>query len=193
MMATTTQFWWNWGANAAVAVATFGAVLVALYGPTIKESRNFRKDSVRPIIVFEVIAPYNLAIRNIGKGPALDIELRLSQVHQNGGLTNLRNLIEEDRERHLLNLAENENLELGGSNNIRAYALAQDPAWQWGHRDVFAVIATYYDIHRHPYYTAALVRTLPNGTERMLVLKSTKTAFFGSGNIEKLNMTDWFK
>jgi len=36
-------------------------------------------------------------------------------------------------------------------------------------------------------------RTFPNGSERSLVMKSTKTAYYGSGNIEKLNIIDWMK
>lgn len=152
-----------------------------------------RIDSFRPVIAFEVAEPYKLAIRNIGKGPALDIELRLSQVHPNGGLTHLGNLIVQEEERNLLNLGENEEAELRGSDNVRAYALAQEASMQWGQPGVFAAIATYSDINRLPYYTVSLVRSLPSGTERRLVLKSTKTADYGSGNIEKLNVLDWLK
>lgn len=152
-----------------------------------------RIDNFRPIVVFEVVDPYKLAIRNIGKGPAIDIELRLSQVHHNGGLTNLRNLVSTDMQRDLLNLGESERTELRGSDNIRAYAFAQSPEWQWGQRDVFAAIATYSDINRRPYYTISLIRTFPNGAERKLVLKSTKTANYERGNIEQLNVQDWLK
>lgn len=152
-----------------------------------------RIDNFRPIIVFEVVDPYKLAIRNIGKGPALDIELRLSQVHQNGGLTNLRNLVTDDVQRDLLNLGESERIELSGADTIRTYAFAQAPEWQWGQRDVFAAIATYSDINRRPYYTISLIRTFPNGAERKLVLKNTKTANYESGNIERLNVLDWFR
>ena len=152
-----------------------------------------RIDSFRPIVVFEIAGPYKLAIRNIGKGPAIDVELRLSQIHRNGGLTNLRNLITNAATRNLLNLGENDRTELGGSDNIRSYAFAQSPEWQWGQRDVFAAIATYSDINRRPYYTVSLRRTLPTGAERQLVLESTKTADYESGTIEKLNTIDWIK
>jgi hypothetical protein len=102
-----------------------------------------RVDSVRPIVTFQVVGPYKVAIANIGKGPALDIEFRLSQIHETGGLTNLRNLIVQDEVRDLLNLGESERAPLpsSGSETIRQYALAQEPDWAWGQRGVFAVIA----------------------------------------------------
>ena len=62
-----------------------------------------------------------------------------------------------------------------------------------GQRDVFAAIATYADVNRRPYYTISLVRSLPDGTERHLVLKGTKTAYYGSGEIEKLKVLDWIR
>jgi|ERR1035437_209701 hypothetical protein len=180
-----------------LAVLAFTAYWILVYT---KETQRLREDafqqridSFRPVIVFELAGPYKFAIKNIGKGPALDIELRLSQVHPNGGLTNLRNFIGEEAERNLLNLGENGRAELGGSNNVRAYALAQEPEWRWGQRDVFVAIATYSDINRRPYYSVSLVHTLPSGAERLLVMKSTKAAYYGSGNIEKLNVLDWLK
>jgi hypothetical protein len=180
-----------------LAVLAFTAYWIVLYT---RETQRLREDafqqridSFRPVIVFELDGPYKFAIKNIGKGAALDIELRLSQVHPNGGLTNLRNFIGEEAERNLLNLGENGRAELGSSDNVRAYAFAQEPDWRWGQRDVFAAIATYSDINRRPYYSVSLVHTLPIGAERRLVIKSTKTAYYGSGNIEKLNVLDWLK
>lgn len=40
-MTSCEQFWWNWGVNLAVAVGTFGAVYVALYGERLR-ARLFR-------------------------------------------------------------------------------------------------------------------------------------------------------
>lgn len=159
----------------------------------VREAVQERIDNSRPVVTFEIVGPYMLAIKNIGKGPALDVELRLSQVHENGGLTNLRNFIENDAERNLLNLGENERVELGGTDNVRAYAFAEAPPWQWGHRDVFAAISSYSDINRRNYYTVALVRSLHHGNERRLVMKSTKTAPFENGTVEQLNVLDWIK
>ncbi len=150
-----------------------------------------RIDSARPVVAFTIVNPYRLSIKNIGKGPALDIELRLSQVHPTGGLTSLGNLLTEDSERNLLNLGEAAGAELGGSDAIRKYAFAQDPSMRWGQRDVFAAIATYVDINRRPYYTVSLIRSIPEGAEFRLVLKATKTAYYGNGDIEKLRPLDW--
>lgn len=180
-----------------IAVLAFTAYWIVIYT---RETQGLREDafqqridSFRPVIVFQLAGPYKFAIHNIGKGPALDIELRLSQVHPNGGLTNLRNFIGEDVERNLLNLGENGRAELGGSDNVRAYALAQAPEWRSGQRDVFVAIATYSDINRRPYYSVSLVHTIQSGAERRLVMKSTKAAYYGSGNIEKINVLDWLK
>lgn len=62
-----------------------------------------------------------------------------------------------------------------------------------GAAHVLSAIATYCRYQQGPYYTLALVRTLPNDSERRLVMKSTKTAYYGSGNIERLNVIDWLK
>jgi hypothetical protein len=177
--------------GASAAVFTAGQLWILVQGADHAEAE--RIDNFRPVVVFDVAGQYKLGIKNIGKGPALDIELRLSQVHPSGGLTNLRNMIDGDAERNLLNLGESDRIELGGSDTIRAYAFAQEPDYRWGERDVFAAIGTYADINRRPYYTLSLVRTFPNGSERSLVMKSTKTAYYGSGNIEKLNIIDWMK
>ena len=152
---------------------------------------ELRIDAVRPVIAFTVINPYKLSVTNIGKGPAMDIELRLSQVQPTGGLTNLANLLTQDAERDLLTLGEAATANLGGSETIRQYAVAQDPSMRWGQHEVFAAIATYVDINRRPYYTLSLIRSIAEGPERRLVLKATKTAYYGSGDIEKLRPLDW--
>lgn len=177
----------------AASAAIFTAGQLLILKQSADQATVERIDNFRPVVVFEVVGQYKLAIKNIGKGPAFDVELRLSQIHTSGGLTNLRNMIGKEAERNLLNLGEGDRVALGGSDNIRDYAFAQEPDWRWGQRDVFAAIATYADINRRPYYTLSLIRTLPDGPERNLVLKSTKTAYYGSGNIEKLNILDWMK
>jgi len=115
-----------------------------------QEAIEQRIDGERPLVTFTLAAPYQLTSENIRKGPALDVEFRLSQVHPNGHLTNLSYLISNDAERHILNLGENEHAGLGGSENVRAYAFAESPAMRWGTRDVFAAIATYEDVNRRP-------------------------------------------
>jgi hypothetical protein len=152
-----------------------------------------RIDSFRPIVTFEVADAddYKLALKNIGKGPALDAELRISQILLNGGLTNLQNLLVREDERNLINLGEGQRVPLGGADILRKYALALDPSMKWGQPGVFAVVCTYSDINRLPYYTIAIVRTIENGPVRKLVLKNTRTASYTSGTIERLNVSDW--
>src|ERR1700722_8956097 len=147
------------GASAAM----FTAGQLYILKQSADQAASERIDSFRPVIVFELAGPYKFAIKDIGRGPALDIELRLSQIHSNGGLTNLRNMIGNEADRNLLNLGQGDGIELGGYDNVRAYAFAQGEEWKWGQKDVFAAIATYSDINRRPYYTLSLVHILSDG------------------------------
>jgi hypothetical protein len=61
-------------------------------------------------------------------------------------------------------------------------------------------LATYTDLERRPYYTLSLIAVfgMPDVpvmriADRQLVLKSTKTASYASGEIETLNVIDWLK
>jgi hypothetical protein len=66
--------------GASATVLTFGQLLILKESAA--QATAERIDNFRPVLVFEVVEPYRLASRNIGKGPGLDIELRLSQVHR---------------------------------------------------------------------------------------------------------------
>src|SRR5688572_16068307 len=49
--AAWSAFWWNWAVDAAVAIATFGAVLVALFG------QGFRAKFVPPRLALTLLNP----------------------------------------------------------------------------------------------------------------------------------------
>ena len=175
-----------------LAVTTYWIVQSTVETRRIREDGSQQRiDSFRPIVTFEVAEDYTLAISNIGKGPALDAELRISQILLNGGLTNLGNLLVREDERSLLNLGESQRVKLGGADVVRRYAFAVDPSMKWGQSGVFALVCTYSDINGLPYYTVSLVRSVENGAERKLVLKNTRTASYKTGTIEKLNVSDW--
>lgn len=130
-------------------------------------------------------------LRNIGKGPALNIELRISQIHPNGGFTNLRNLAEDER-RELFNLGEGEEQSTTSfCEIIDDYRKADKPDFSYGVKGVFAIIATYEDIDRNPYYTISLMKVRPERND--YILKTTKTGSYKSGELEKVIPTDWLK
>lgn len=133
----------------------------------------------------------SFTLKNIGKGAALNIELRISQIHPNGGFTNLRNLAEDER-RELFNLGENEEQSTTSfCEIIDDYRRAEKPDFSYGVKGVFAVIATYEDINRNPYYTISLLKVRSERND--YILKTTKTGGYKSGELEKVIPTDWLK
>ena len=97
-------------------------------------------------------------LKNIGKGAALNIELRISQIHPNGGFTNLRNFA-GDKQRELFNLGEGEKQSTASfCEIIEDYQNVDKPNFSYGVKGVFAVVATYEDIDRNPYYTISLMK-----------------------------------
>lgn len=130
-------------------------------------------------------------LKNIGKGAALNIELRISQIHSSGGFTNLRNLAEDER-RELFNLGEDEEQSTSSfCEIIDDYRKANKPDFSYGVKDVFAIIATYEDINRNPYYTISLLKIRPERND--YILKTTKTGSYKNGELEKVIPTDWLK
>ncbi|MDP3985999.1 MAG: hypothetical protein Q8P77_01035 [Candidatus Veblenbacteria bacterium] len=144
----------------------------------------------RPVIVIskdEVYGPYSVSLKNIGKGPALNIELRITQLHHSGGYTNLGNLDDGDF-RRLFNLGEGDNESTGLMDKIHTYVEAQGDGFKLGVRDAFAIIATYTDIGNKSYYTISLMKVVPK--EHNYTLKTTKTGSFETGELEKYLPTD---
>lgn len=130
-------------------------------------------------------------LKNIGRGAALNIELRVSQIHPNGGFTNLRNLAEDER-RELFNLGGGEEQSTASFCEIIGdYLRAEKPDFSYGIKGVFAVIATYEDINRNPYYTISLLKVRPERND--YILKTTKTGDYKSGELEKIVSIDWLR
>jgi hypothetical protein len=155
------------------------------------ENSRMRVDSFRPIVTFDVMGPYIFSVKNIGKGPALDIELRLTQVKEDGHLTNLRNFFEKDNERHLMNIGAGGSTEANGAKTVYDYVHAIKPPFAWGVKGVFAIVATYMDINGNPYFTLTLFNSVEQGGQRFPILKRTKTGRYDSGDIEILSALDW--
>lgn len=131
--------------------------------------------------------------KNIGKGAALNTELRITQIHRTGGLTNLRNF-DEDVWRELFSLGEGEEkAEAPTFATLFDYQSGEKKDFAYGVKNVFAIIATYEDINRNPFYTISLFKVISGNMARNYLLKTTRTGDFKSGEIEKVNEIDWLK
>lgn len=151
---------------------------------------NYQK---RPIVKISAHGEWacSFMVKNIGKGVAANIELRISQIHKNGGFTNLRNLAEDER-RELLNLGEGEEeTTTSFCDIIDDYQNATKADFMYGVRSIFAIIATYEDVSRNPYYTIALFKVRQGYP--YYILKTTKTGSYKSGNLEKVFPKDWLR
>ena len=157
----------------------------------LKLNYQTRIEEMKPVVVF---ANYgvddSVTLKNIGKGPALDIELRISQIHTTGGLTNLRNCLGSEAQRHLFNLGVNDSKRLNPDTTLQ-YTLAKGSEFSYGIKDAFVLLATYQDIERRPYYTMTAIRIAWDGNNPVGVMKRTKFADYTSGETEKLVTTDW--
>lgn len=194
-------FYFGWGTDLpnriSVIVLWFTAIAILQYT---KETYWLKQVSIkqlnyqkRPILKILSHGEWacSFMLKNIGKGPALNIELRISQIHPNGGFTNLRNLAEDGR-RELFNLGENEEQSTTSfCEIIDDYRKAEKPDFSYGVKGVFAVIATYEDINRNFYYTISLLKVRPERDD--YILKTTKTGHYKSGELEKVIPTDWLK
>ena len=132
----------------------------------------------------------SVTITNVGHGTALNIETRISQIHESGGFTHLDNLLEDD-ERTIYSLGKDEQYKIEPEGEIfDDYINAAKTDFQWGQKGVFAVIATYEDINRRTYYTIALFKV---NSEKDFILKSTKTGDYSSGNLESVFPSEWIR
>ena len=177
-------------------VLWFTAIIILQYT---KETHELKQLTARQLqyqqqpilkILVHPHSPEVLRLRNIGKGAALNIELRITQIKEDGHLTNLRNLAEDDK-RELFNIGEGEEQSTPTFMEIANYMKADRPDFAWGQKGIFAVVATYENINRSPFYTLAIFKLKASGNE--YILKTTKTGDYSSGDIEKLVSTDWLR
>lgn len=152
---------------------------------------NYQK---RPILKITTDGDWacSFMLKNIGKGPALNIELRISQIHPNGGFTNLQNLA-NDSQRKFFNLGDGEAQSTTSFCEILDdYIKAKKDDFLYGVKGVFSIIATYEDVDRNPYYTIILLKIITESSERY-ILKTIKTGNYKSGELDKIVPTDWLK
>ena len=155
------------------------------------ENSKMRVDNFRPVTVFEVTGSRSFSVRNIGNGPALDVELRLAQLNEDGRLMNLRNFFEKANEQHLINIGAGRSVPANGGETAYDYLRADKPDFRSGVENLFAIVATYMDINGNPYYTLALFESVEQKGERVPILRKTKTRSYDSGEIELLSVRHW--
>ena len=155
------------------------------------ENSKMRVDNFRPVTVFEVTGSRSFSVRNIGNGPALDVELRLAQLNEDGRLMNLRNFFEKANEQHLINIGAGRSVPANGGETAYDYLRADKPDFRSGVENLFAIVATYMDINGNPYYTLALFESVEQKGERVPILRKTETRSYDSGEIELLSVRPW--
>ena len=177
-------------ATAEESVRTTAGAVEVLKKLAIENSR-MRVDSFRPVTVFEVTGSRTFTVRNIGNGPALDVELRLAQLKEDGHLINLRNFFESANEKHLMNIGAGRSAPANGGETVYDYLRADKPDFRSGVKSLFAIVATYRDINGNPYYTLTVFESVEQKGERVPILRRTRTRSYDYGEIEPLSLTDW--
>lgn len=188
----------NLNSGAVQAISTIVLVTITAYYAwqtkrTVREIEKQTNLQQMPILKISKYPEFKgtFTFSNIGKGAALNIELRVSQIHHTGGLTNLRSF-EEDELRAFYNLGTSEDKTVSASSDIFVnYQSGETKEFSYGEKLVFAVIATYEDIYRNRYYTLSLFRVKPDKSD--YILKTTKTGTYESGEIEKVISLDWLR
>ena len=148
------------------------------------EAQKTNKYSFRPIIVAKYITSESmgrreLKIMNIGKGPALNIEFRISQIHKEGGYTNLRDLAPHEK---FNNLSADEKQDIRRITTIGSYSKAEGSDFINGIKNKFAIIFTYEDIAGFKYQTTTLIEVVKGAP----IIKKTITAEYDTGVLKKI-------
>lgn len=147
-----------------------------------KESQRNTLISVKPILVIYNYAIGDLHIGNIGNGPALNIEFRISQFHQSGGYTNLRNFLHDISDK-IFSLKKGEDWQIDVDNNLFLdYLSATKSDFQYGIKNNFAIILIYNDMFNNRYQTIVRVYKVK---DNYFVLKQTLYGSFESGELMK--------
>lgn len=147
-----------------------------------KEAQRNTLISVKPILVIYNYAVGNLHIGNIGNGPALNIEFRISQFHQSDGYTNLRNFLRSMRD-NIYNLKKEEDRHIEADNDLFLdYLSVNKPDFQYGIKNNFAIILIYNDMFGNRYQTVVRVNKVK---DNWFVLKQILYGSYKSGELLK--------
>ncbi len=125
----------------------------------------------------------SLTVKNIGNGSALNIELRISQFHPNGGYTNLRNLLIEGFD-NFYNFPKGISREITINPNVlQSYIETDTSEFGYGIKDRIAIILTYEDLIGEKFCTVVKVTVQDN---KHLTVRNTITSSYDSGNLPQL-------
>lgn len=126
-----------------------------------KEAQKNTILGVKPILViywYHPIGPNGeLEIGNIGNGPALNIEFRISQFHNSGGYTNLRSFL-TIIDNNIYHLKKDEKTKINVDSDLfNDYFSATKPEFVYGIKNNFAIILSYNDMFNNRYQTIVRV------------------------------------
>jgi hypothetical protein len=148
------------------------------------EAQKTNKYYFRPLVVSHYISSESggrryLKIKNIGKGPALNIECRISQIHKKDGYTNLRALSPNEK---FNNLNVDEKQTIKRITTIDLYSKANGSEFMYGVTNKFVIIFTYEDWAGFKYFTVTQIDVI----EGEPVIKKTITDEYNSGNLKNI-------
>lgn len=175
-------------------VLWFTAIVVMQYT---KETYWLKQISVkqlenekRPIISIttEGLWACSFMLKNIGRGCALNIMLKIAQINDKKELINVSNLA-EDYKKYFYNLnAGDDQSTTSFCKMINDYKYANKENLQIGVKGVFAIIAIYNDIGTKPYYTISTFEIRKK--ENDYVLKNTRSGNYDKDNIKEILLLD---
>lgn len=150
------------------------------------EAQTTNKYSSRPMVVVRRITSAqgnsnwrDVIITNIGKGPALNIEARISQIHPNGGYTYLVDLSDDGK---FNNLGAEKDQIIHRVTTIEAYLQAQGTNFSHGVQGKHVIIFTYEDIAGMKYHTVTLIENVRG----VPTIKKTITGDYSSGKLKHI-------
>jgi len=145
-----------------------------------KEAQRNTKISVEPILVIDGYAIGDLDISNIGNGPALNIEVKISQFHETGGYTYLQNFLREKSD-YIYNLQKNKSTTIFTNNKLFLdYLSASKPNFKYGIKNNFAIIFSYNDMFSNRYQSIIRLKKID---KHRFLLKQTLFGSFETGEL----------
>lgn len=142
------------------------------------------EQSKKPVVVFNERkgAGFKAVIQNIGRGAAINIELRIAQFSkEKNGYCNLRNLL-HDVNQNFYSLASGGELELMmDSSVVVAYMSGGSEEFKGGVPGRFALIINYHDVDDHAYCTVIKCSTVTKG--QGFYIKNTKVSDYSKGEL----------
>jgi len=130
------------------------------------EAQAARVAAARPIVTVDPqdSVGFDILIQNVGAGAALNVELRISQVHQTEpGYTNLRNLLEPGAFDFFALAPGARTKAYPDLDLLRAYQESTDGEFRSGYQGAYVLVISYEDVFANPYVTVVACQTWNRG------------------------------